>query len=212
MIQQAMSIEPTANVEPTMTIDELAGRLEQANKSYRRGTPEMSDDSYDRLILELAERDPEHRLLTRVEPESDFGDGKVRHHSPMLSTEKSYTHEELRRWLDRIEKAATELGMALPVALDVTPKLDGVAAQYTGGVLATRGDGLTGNDITRMIQGGIQIGPKVQGPGEIVMRQSYFDAYLSDAFECPRNVVAGDQIDLNKMGSIWRGSICLKLP
>ena len=171
---------------------ELVDRLEAANKAYRNGKSLlMSDAEYDALVEQLRALNPQHPFLARPEPESDWGLGKVRHNRPMLSTDKAYTHEELCRWLDKVDKAAEQVGAVNQVMIDVMPKFDGVAAQYDQGVLATRGDGFTGNDISHMIARGVVMPAMPQGAGEIVLRQDYFDQHLQDDFEFARNVVSG---------------------
>lgn len=57
------------------------------------------------------------------------------------------------------------------------------------GVLASRGDGVTGNDISHMMSAGLVV--TGEGDGELVMPQAYFDENLSDEFKHPRNVVTG---------------------
>lgn len=169
---------------------ELEQTLIAANDAYRNtGEPVMTDAEYDQHIAELARRNPDHKLLITVEPEEDFGLGKVRHSRPMLSTDKSYTDAELTRWVRRIEAAAVDLGMDLPVRIKANAKLDGMAGRLENGVLASRGDGLTGNDITHMMSKGlVVIG---DGDGELVMDKVYFDENLSEEFKHPRNVVTG---------------------
>ena len=86
----------------------------------------------------------------------------------MLSTEKAYTSDALRRFVERVEKAAYSIGVK--TLFRVTPKLDGMAGKDEDGVLASRGNGLVGNDITHVFSRGIRpIGGRGLGPGEIVM-------------------------------------------
>lgn len=173
-----------------MSDDKLEQTLKAANDAYRNtDAPAMPDSVYDLHIAELARRNPAHPFLVSVEPEADFGRGKVRHRRPMLSTEKSYTDAELTRWVRRVEAAAVDLGMELPVPIKINAKLDGMAGRLEDGVLASRGDGLTGNDISHTIEKGLVV--VGDGDGELVMDKAYFDAVLSDEFKHPRNVVSG---------------------
>ncbi|OGO11620.1 MAG: DNA ligase (NAD(+)) LigA, partial [Chloroflexi bacterium RBG_13_66_10] len=75
---------------------------------------------------------------------------KVRHPAPILSLGNAYTQDEVRAWWDRIVKLNDRVRHADFV---VEPKLDGltVVLHYTKGVFtlgATRGDGVTGEDVT----------------------------------------------------------------
>lgn len=184
---------PLQNLNASELSDtELQSTLVAANDAYRNtSSPIMDDEVYDRLVVELTSRSPEHPLLTTVEPEADFGLGKVRHRSAMLSTLKVYEGSELQAWLRRVEEAAEELGMDTPVSLIVNAKLDGMAGRLENGVLASRGDGMTGNDITHMLPKGLLRIGESDGDGELVMPQHYFDEHLADEFSHPRNVVTG---------------------
>lgn len=90
----------------------------------------MSDAVYDHLfVATLHERAPDHPFLNTVEPEGEAFEGEsVRHAAPMLSTEKAYTEDELKRFIQRVERTASDLGLD-PDALRfrATPKLDGIA-------------------------------------------------------------------------------------
>jgi DNA ligase (NAD+) len=170
--------------------EQLESILVAANDAYRNtDAPVMTDEAYDQHIRELKSRNPEHPLLRKVEPEADFGAGKVRHKRPMLSTDKTYSDDELARWVRRIEAAADDLGIDKPVAILATAKLDGIAGRLENNVLASRGDGTTGNDISHMISKGLVV--TGEGDGELVMPQAYFDENLAEDFKHPRNVVAG---------------------
>ena len=50
-----------------MQINELEEKIKQANLDYySKGESDISDDDYDRLILELKEKDPNNPLLNQV--------------------------------------------------------------------------------------------------------------------------------------------------
>ena len=174
-----------------MNIDDLVSKLEQYNRAYRDGQPLVGDAEYDRLVEQLRGMDPTHPFLQKVEPENFSGRTEVRHPVPMLSTEKAYTREQLRRFVDRVEKEAQAIGV-LDVAFKATPKLDGLAGRDDGLVFASRGNGMVGYEISSAFDKGIiPVGGRGQGLGEIVVVQSYFDAHLADKFEHPRNMVVG---------------------
>ena len=172
-------------------ISELVATIERLEQAYRGGKPEVSDDEFDHVYLaELEQRDPNHPLLNRIGAENDFGEGKVVHPQPMLSTAKAYTMEGVEKFIQRVKAVATSINID-PENLQyrITAKLDGMAARFDGKQLVTRGDGLKGNDITSAIHKGVVMdGP---GIGEIVMTQAYFEANLGNDFSHPRNVVVG---------------------
>ncbi len=167
----------------------LVTQLTEYNEAYRAGNPIVSDTVYDALSAELQSIDPDHELLNHVEVES-FGGDKVVHEVPMLSTDKCYTTDDVERYIQRILNAANDCGISHDdIRFSMTPKLDGMAGVRRANTLATRGDGETGNDITRAIGRGLVM---MEGAiGELVVVQSYFDEHLADHFEHPRNFTVG---------------------
>ncbi|MCK5726356.1 MAG: hypothetical protein KAH22_05990 [Thiotrichaceae bacterium] len=178
-----------------LSTEALVAWLEAANKAYRKGEPVVSDETYDHVYYaELIKRDPKHPFLKTVEPETDLSSsGKVRHKTPMLSTDKAYTQEEITTFVERVIKHADTIDIeAKNLAFRITPKLDGMAAKYKENILATRGNGLLGNDISRNLKRGLHaIGGDNTGVGEIVIDSAYFAKYLNDQFSHPRNFVTG---------------------
>jgi DNA ligase (NAD+) len=172
-------------------ISQIVEDLKKYNEAYRKGRPLISDREYDLLVERLRDLDPQHPLLYAVEPENFEAKKEIRHPSPMLSTEKAYTKDQLKRFIARVEKEAVEVGVP-NVLFKITPKLDGLAARDDGKILATRGNGLVGYEISNVFQKGIiPIGGRGLGLGEIVVLQSYFNEHLMDKFEHPRNMVVG---------------------
>ena len=176
--------------------DELAEFCIVANRYYRDGSPIVSDQDYDFVFLaELSKRVPGHSLLTRPEPENKgFSEEKVKLPERMLSTDKAYTWVEVQKWLDRINKAAQETNLPLEtIQIKGTAKLDGFAGYDDGKRLYTRGDGNKGSDISRVFERGLSVyndSERGQGPGEIVVKKSYFESHLNQHFEYPRNFQA----------------------
>ncbi|WNC70938.1 helix-hairpin-helix domain-containing protein [Thalassotalea psychrophila] len=169
--------------------------LEISNALYRSGHPVIDDQVYDAVYLqELKNRKQEHPFLTTVEPEVIIDSKTVALPKKMLSTDKAYSFEEIRKWIERLIKAANELNIEhSKINIRVTPKLDGYAAYDDGSKLYTRGDGSRGQDITRAFKRGLKVadeGARGQGPGEIVIKKSYFDNVLSESFENSRNIQA----------------------
>ena len=171
-------------------IEQRVSDLRRYNAAYRDGKNLVDDAEYDTLVEELRSLDPTNPWLEQVEPETLSG-SKVKHGSPMLSTEKAYTHDKLEDWIKRVETAAAEIGLAA-VEFKVTPKLDGVAGLDTGGIFATRGNGRIGTDITGVFERGVvPLGGRNQGAGEVVVLQPWFDAHAEGEFDHPRNMCVG---------------------
>jgi DNA ligase (NAD+) len=123
---------------------------------YVEAKPKISDRDYDRLYHELLELEKNFSELNTPDSPSQRVGGapltefkSVRHSVPMLSLDNTYSEEEIRDFVKRLEKL-------LPgEKLDwiVEPKVDGVAIslRYENGVLvtgATRGNGTEGDDVT----------------------------------------------------------------
>lgn len=190
---------------PSTTPDLLA-TIESANAAYRGGNPIMSDSEYDALTEALRELDPEHPFLHRVEPESEgvFGGEEVAHESPMLSTDKAYSVDNLRAFFRRVESMAQAIGFPVEnIRYTATPKLDGLSgrlyhrvAGVDGPVLATRGNGFCGTNITRAMDRGLRMEghdmAKDWVDGEIVMDEEYFQTVLKpQGFKMARNFMVG---------------------
>jgi len=175
------------------SIEQLVESLERHNKAYRAGRPEITDAQYDALVEQLRMTEPDHPFLHTVEPEVLEGKNRVRHDIPMLSTEKSYTKGDLEKFVSRVLREASEIGLnADQITFKVTPKLDGVAGKSDGHHIVSRGDGRNGYDITDILNKGVI--PKngfMAGLGEIVMLKSYYNEYLADLYDHPRNICQG---------------------
>jgi DNA ligase (NAD+) len=173
------------------SIDILVQRLETYNAAYRAGNPLVSDEEYDNLVESLRRLDPKNPFLHQVEPEIFSNKQEIRHPVPMLSTDKAYTIGELKRFVDRVHKEALGPGIDT-ITFRVTPKLDGLAGRDDGQILASRGNGQSGFDITSALTKGVVVeGERGMGLGEVIISQSYFQEHLADKFEHPRNLVVG---------------------
>ena len=142
----------------------------------------ISDYEYDQLLSELREIEAAHpELLTPDSPTQRVAGQpadrfvKVRHPAPILSLGNAYTTEEVRAWFDRIARLDERVREADFV---VEPKLDGltVVLHYTKGVFtlgATRGDGVTGEDVTANLRTlrGLPLRIPVDGDGPIPPRR-----------------------------------------
>lgn len=142
-------------------IEELRTQINHHNYLYYvLDRPEIPDAEYDRLLRELQELESRHpELITpdsptqRVgaEPAKEFA--PVRHEIPMLSLANAFDEQEMEGF-DR--RARERLGVDA-ITYTAEPKLDGLAVSllYEDGVLvraATRGDGTTGEDVTRNVR------------------------------------------------------------
>ncbi len=176
--------------------DDLASFCQIANLAYRSGESIISDQDYDFIYLPaLKQRLPHHPLLQSIEPEGrGFSEEKVLLPEVMLSTDKAYSWDEISKWIERLKKSAIEIDLnSNLIQIKATPKLDGFAGFDDGSRLYTRGDGKKGSDISRVFERGLQVyndSERGQGAGEIVVKKSYFEAYLSEYFEYPRNFQA----------------------
>jgi DNA ligase (NAD+) len=139
-------------------------QIEQLRKQIRHhdylyyvlANPEISDRQYDQLFQELQDLEAQFpELITpdsptqRVSGQPIEGFNTVTHTVPMLSIDNTYNENELREFDRRVARG---LG-GEPYAYVIDPKIDGVAVslRYEAGILvlaATRGDGVTGDDIT----------------------------------------------------------------
>lgn len=121
---------------------------------------EISDEALDSLKHELYELETKYpELVTLDSPTQRVGGKaldkfvKVRHKSRMMSMEDVFTEGELEDWEERISKILSRK----PKEYFAELKMDGLAVSlvYEKGVLvrgATRGDGVTGEDITQNIR------------------------------------------------------------
>lgn len=182
----------------SLSAAELAALIEENDKLYwELGEPRISDEEYDLLVRGLSKLAPDHPLLSKVSAPSVAASGKVRHKEPMLSLDKAYSLEELMTWGAKFARTPEE-------PLLVQPKYDGISAIFADGVLATRGDGEIGENISDKISL-IELEAKgYTGPldrparGEIVIRNDDFKNIYSkitrkdgNHYKNPRNAVAG---------------------
>lgn len=184
------------------------------NLMYRLGTPVISDEQYDHIFLaELKDRCPDHEFFNKIEEEPALGE-LVKLPEPMLSTQKLYTLEDIHNWLNRIKKAATTLGKdPSKVTIKFTPKLDGWAGYLQNNtehnLLATRGDGEYGTDISHVLGNGLYTGDAMEGPGEIVVEKLFFKNYLSNLYENTRNFI-GSAVKASELSPLLTSAFKLR--
>ena len=131
-----------------------------AYRYYALDAPEISDAAYDALVRELEGIEAAWpQLITPDSPTQRVGAppsesfAPVRHAHRMYSLDNAMSLEELDSWFDRLEPDVLERGCAFVAEL----KIDGsaLALTYEEGRLrraATRGDGVTGEEITPNIR------------------------------------------------------------
>ena len=183
---------------------------------YVAAAPGISDRQYDRLYHRLEELERAHPDLVspdsptqRVGGEPLSGFTPVRHSVPMMSLSNTYSTDDLREFDKRVRKLLGTTSHSYVVE----PKIDGVAISliYKDGLLtlgSTRGDGVTGDDITanlRTIRSiPLRLLPATLVPdllevrGEVFMSRPGFAALNStrheageEPFANPRNAAAG---------------------
>jgi DNA ligase (NAD+) len=145
---------------PQGRITQLRKNIEYHNQRYyQQDNPEISDVDYDRLMRELQELEkqyPDDDLASSptqrvgAAPLSRFS--SFTHPSPMLSLANAFSPEEIIDFDSRIKKLAGD-----NISYIAEPKLDGLAVNlvYENGVFirgATRGDGVTGEDVTQNLK------------------------------------------------------------
>lgn len=202
-----------------MEKQEVQRRLEElreqiryhSRKYYTEDDPEISDYEYDQLYRQLETLEGEYPdLVTEDSPTRKIGGAvyntfaPVVHQVPLESLHDSFSPEELLDFDRRVRETVGETEYV------VEPKFDGlsVALEYRNGVFvrgSTRGDGVTGEDVTENIRT-IRSVPKVLGEpvpflevrGEVYMSDGSFERLCErqelmeeKTFKNPRNAAAG---------------------
>lgn len=186
---------------------------------YQHDAPELSDAAYDALYRRLEDLETLHpEIVANDSPTQEVGGevsaafSPVRHGSRMYSLEDLFSVEELEVWFRRAAGALTQGRADAAPRWLVEVKIDGLAVslRYRGGRLvqaATRGDGVTGEDVTRNVQTIADVPQQLSGTGwpeefevrgEVFMSSAAF-AGLNERraeeglppFANPRNAAAG---------------------
>ena len=146
---------------PAARAAELRRQLNHHNYLYYTlDNPEIPDSEYDALLRELRAIEAEHpELLTADSPTQRVGGEPsaafvaVEHSRPMLSLGNAFDFDELAAWHKRVSGLLDNDSFDMVCEL----KIDGLAVSltYENGVLAqgaTRGNGVTGEDVTRNLR------------------------------------------------------------
>lgn len=192
-------------------MDELIDYINKASYEYYvLDNPTITDQEYDDYYNELLSIEEKYPELKREDSPTNRVGGavldkfeKVTHDHPMLSFDDIFNEEEIILFDERIKKVVSTAHYTLE------PKMDGLSGSliYKNGVLvrgATRGDGVTGEDITTNIKT-IKSVPlrltediDIEVRGEIYMsKKSFLEANREKVkngekeFANPRNAAAG---------------------
>ncbi|MBD2608485.1 NAD-dependent DNA ligase LigA [Scytonema hofmannii FACHB-248] len=200
-------------------VQELRQLLQQASYAYYvLDSPIIEDAVYDRLYRELQQLETEHpEVVTPDSPTQRVGEKPatqfttVRHNIPLYSLENAFDVDELQAWERRWRRQTPNID-AVEYVCEL--KIDGnaLALTYENGVLVrgtTRGDGVTGEDITqnvrtirsiplRLNMSGLENVERVEVRGETFLPLEVFKQINSQRlaageqlFANPRNATAG---------------------
>lgn len=192
-------------------INELIEILRQANYNYYvLDKPTITDQEYDKYLRELIKLEEKHpELKTEDSPTNRVGGkvidsfNKIVHEIPMMSLSNVFNESEIINFDERIKKVVPNPNYVAEL------KIDGLSVSllYKDGKLlraATRGDGVTGEDITHNVKTIKSIPLRLSRPidievrGEIYMSKKAFNELNEkrtlngeEPFANPRNAAAG---------------------
>ena len=198
--------------EAQKLLEELREQVRyHSRKYYTEDDPEISDREYDMLYRRLEDLEAQFpELVTADSPTQKVGGAvyntfaPVVHQVPLESLHDSFSEEELLAFDRRVREAVG------PVEYVVEPKFDGlsVALEYENGRFvrgSTRGDGVTGEDVTENIRTIASVPKTLKEPvpflevrGEVYMSDESFarlcarqELLEEKPFKNPRNAAAG---------------------
>ncbi|MEC5290030.1 NAD-dependent DNA ligase LigA [Aurantimonas sp. C2-6-R+9] len=216
--------------EAASELERLAREIaEHDGRYYREDAPTISDADYDALrrrnsaiearFPELIRSDsPSRRVGSEVSEKFE----KIRHALPMLSLDNAFSDEDVADFAKRVRRFL-KLAEDSALAITAEPKIDGLSLslRYQNGELvsaATRGDGTTGEDVTRNARTIDDIPNRLKGDapeifevrGEVYMSHAAFAALNArqaeeekPVYANPRNAAAGSLRQLD--AGITRG-------
>lgn len=192
-------------------IDYLKNEINKSNYEYYvNENPYLTDFEYDKLFSELKELEEKYPMFkTPDSPTQRVGSVSEKffphkHKYRLYSLDNSYNAEDLGKWYERV---CREYDKELELVCEL--KIDGlaIALTYENGIFVrgvTRGDGVTGEDITQNLKTIKAIPLKLFEPknlevrGEIYMPKSSFEKLNAEAlqsgekvFANPRNAASG---------------------
>ena len=195
-------------------IRQLREQLNYHNRKYYvDNAPEISDFEFDRMMRELQDLEAAHpeyadpsSPTARVGSDITTEFATVHHRFPMLSLSNTYSIEELREFVERVEKEIGQTEFVCELKFDGTA----ISLTYENGRLiqaATRGDGENGDDVTAnaktiraipLVLTGDNYPQFFEIRGEVLMPYASFDRLNAEReaageplFANPRNAAAG---------------------
>jgi DNA ligase (NAD+) len=219
------AVDDLTEEEAAAELERLAAKIAHHDRLYhQQDAPEISDADYDALRRRNNEIEARFPELIRADspsrrvgaaPSSSFA--KVTHSIPMLSLENAFDEQDVRDFFAGVRNFFRRPEDVARVAEDVIeimaePKIDGLSAalRYEQGRLvlgATRGDGVTGEDVTANLRTLASVPKQLSGKGwpdivevrgEVYMEREGFFAVNAEreaagdpVFANPRNVAAG---------------------
>lgn len=206
-------------------INELIDKINKASyEYYALDNPTITDQEYDDLYNELLRIEEKYPELKRVDSPTNRVGGqalekfeKVTHETTMLSFDDIFNSDEIESFDNRIKKVVKNPSYTLE------PKMDGLSGSliYKDGILvraATRGDGVTGENITQNVKTIKSVPLKltekidIEVRGEIYMSKLSFERANIEKrknkekeFANPRNAAAGSIRQLDSKITAKRG-------
>ncbi len=221
----ARSVERLTEADARAELARLAAEIAHHDRLYyAEAAPAISDAEYDAMRQRNAAIEARFPALKRADSPSDRVGAapaatfaKVTHSTPMLSLENAFAEQDVRDFFTGIRnffRRPEDLALVAEDAVEIMaePKIDGLSAalRYEGGRLvlgATRGDGVTGEDVTANIRTLKTVPAVLNGDswpdvlevrGEVYMERAGFFAVNEERaaageplFMNPRNVAAG---------------------
>lgn len=154
---------------------------EQLNKYkqayYNQDNPLISDMEYDKLYKELEDLEARYPEYVQADsPVKSVGASienkskEVTHEVRMYSLDNSYSRKDIEEFYTRLKKL-----ISVDSLLTVEAKMDGAAVSitYNNGIIelgATRGDGISGEDITENIKQISNLPEKIEYKGRLIVR------------------------------------------
>jgi DNA ligase (NAD+) len=151
-----------ATPEIQQRVEQLRQQLQEASYAYYvLDNPMMEDAVYDRLYRELQDLETRYpELIAPDSPTQRVGEKpasqftSVKHNIPLYSLENAFGSEDLAKWQERWRRVApnvTEFEYVCELKIDGSA----LALTYENGLLvrgATRGDGISGEEITQNVK------------------------------------------------------------